>query len=248
MGCVAWVPSQNCRVFWQNLHCQVANGEVPKLRYLKTLQLLSDLDSIAGIGFVFKGGLWCIATDQHQFDNDFEWVYWNQLSLNFPHLFRFVTFAVQVGEHGSHAHLTSQRRTWVAAHQICLRISKLLQDLPSVADIHFSETVVLQSHATKLINCLNMIIPIQMCTKTEKLVNRGIPRGEDSPALQALSILPSATVEMNLRRTMAGRLLHWFQLVSSIGSRPLWNLINSPKASSSCQISEFYLVLTTSIT
>lgn len=127
-----------------------------------------------------------------------------------------MTFAVQVGEHGSHAHLTSQRRTWVAAHQ----------DLPSVAVIQFGETVVLQSHATKLINW-NMIIPIQMCTKTQKLLHQGMPRGEDSPVLQALSILPSATVEMNPRRTMAGRLLHGVQLVSSIGSHPLWNLIDS---------------------
>lgn len=125
-----------------------------------------------------------------QFETTFEWIYCNQLSLHFPHLFRFMTFAVQVGEHGSHAHLTSQRRTWVAAHQ-------------------------------------DMIIPIQMCTKTQKLVRQGMPRGEDSPVLQALSILPSATVEMNPRRTMAGRLLHGVQLVSSIGSHPLWNLIDS---------------------
>lgn len=65
-----------------------------------------------------------------------------------------------------------------------------------------------------------------MCTKTE-LLHQGMPRGEDSPVLQALSILPSATVEMNPRRTMAGRLLHGVQLVSSIGSHPLWNLIDS---------------------
>ena len=66
-----------------------------------------------------------------------------------------------------------------------------------------------------------------MCTKTQKLVHQGMPRGEDSPVLQALSILPSATVEMNPRRTMAGRLLHAVQLVSSIGSHLLWNLIDS---------------------
>ena len=87
---------------------------------------------------------------------------------------------------------------------------------------------------------------------------QSMPRGEDSPVLQALSILPSATVEMNPRRTMAGRLLHGVQLVSSIGSHPLWNLIDSEiplkflpfrfrkvamKKSSRCKFSESYYLL-----